>query len=149
MKDFITAIASVIILMMFLMQFTANQLTFTKIMGAEYAVRELRLISENQGIIKSESIALMKEKIAAILNCSAEEVAVSLDGAAVDIENTGEQPVSCSLKVQMPVFGIIGPAGILGLTPEENVRTHISEGIIVLRPLAPQENESEGESGDQ
>ena len=53
MKDFITTIASLLILMMFVMQFAANQASYTRIMSAEYAVRELRLISENQGMICS------------------------------------------------------------------------------------------------
>ena len=41
MKDFITTIASLLILMMFVMQFAANQAVYTRIMSAEYAVREL------------------------------------------------------------------------------------------------------------
>ena len=46
MKDLITTIASVLVLMMFLLQFTANQVTYTKIMGAEYAVRNFRIENE-------------------------------------------------------------------------------------------------------
>ena len=39
MKDMMTTIASVLVLMMFLLQFTANQTSYTRVMGAEYAVR--------------------------------------------------------------------------------------------------------------
>ena len=49
MKDLITAIGSLFIVMMFLMQFTANQITYTRIMGAEHSIKEFRLLSEEQG----------------------------------------------------------------------------------------------------
>ena len=38
MKDMMTTIASILVLMIFLMQFTVNQTTYTRVMGAEYAV---------------------------------------------------------------------------------------------------------------
>ena len=62
MKDLITTIGSLIILMMFLMQFTANQTTYTRIMGAEHSIKEFRVLSEEQGSIKDEEIIKLKEK---------------------------------------------------------------------------------------
>ena len=149
MKDFITAIASVLILMMFVMQFAANQASFTKIMGAEYAIREMRLVSENQGIISSESIAQLKEKLSEILGCGTGEIIHNLSGAAADTENTGSQPLSCILTVEMPVYGVIGPARMLGIGPGENVRTHTSESIIVLMPQAEEGTAPETEEAQQ
>ncbi|MBQ1228993.1 MAG: hypothetical protein IIX87_03880 [Firmicutes bacterium] len=144
MKDFITTIASVLILMMFVMQFAANQAAYTRIMSAEYAVRELRLISENQGMISSESIAELRKSLADILECGQEEICILPSGADYDAPNEGNQPLSVNLEVKMPVYGVIGPARALGIGPEQNVREHVSRSIIMLPP-APEPEEKEPE----
>ena len=149
MKDFITAIASVIILMIFVMQFAANQSYFTRVMGAEYAVREMRLISENQGMIKSKSIAEMKAKLSDILKCSVSEIDVHFSGIGTDKENSEEEAVSIDFDVTMPVYGIIGPYRILGIDAAENVRMHHSCGIIILEPAEDPEPAEEGEEQEQ
>ena len=132
MKDFITSIAAVLILMMFVMQFAANQSSFTKIMSAEYAIREMRLISEKQGIIKSESITELKAELADILGCSVSEIETNIADTGGEITNTETEPVSLAFNVSMPVYGVIGPAGIMGISASENVRIHRSDGVIVL-----------------
>ena len=134
MKDFITTIASLLILMMFVMQFAANQASYTRIMSAEYAVRELRLISENQGMISSKSVVKLRRNLADILECGQEEIDVAISGADCDVPNEATQPLSVSLEVKMPVYGVIGPARALGIVPEQNVREHISRSIIMLPP---------------
>jgi hypothetical protein len=146
MKDFITSIAAVLVLMMFVMQFASNQAAFTKMMGAQYAVKELCLISENQGMIKSESIAELKTKLAERLGCSTAEVEVNLYGLGADCANTDDEPVSIELDVEMPVYGVIGPAGILGIDPAQNVRRHKATGLVVLEPeTEPESPEPETE----
>lgn len=134
MKDLITSIASMLILMMFVMQFTANQVTYTKIAAAENQVRQFCLISENQGIIKSEGIIQLKEKLAGILDCELSQIAVCLSGGRADLRNTGEEAVSSDIEITMPVYGVIGAAGVLGISAEDNVGIHKSAGTIVLLP---------------
>ena len=62
MKDLITTIGSIIILMMFLLQFAANQTTYTRIMGAEHEIKEFRLLSQETGSINNEDINSLKNK---------------------------------------------------------------------------------------
>lgn len=130
MKDLITTIGSIIILMMFLMQFTANQTTYTRIMGAEHSIKEFRVLSEEQGSIKSEEIIKLKEKISKILGCSTSEISVKV------AEDSGDYSVS------MPIYGIIGPAKIMGISEKENMKYHTSCGVIMLKE---QEEEQQGE----
>ena len=127
MKDLITTIGSLIILMMFLMQFTANQTTYTRIMGAEHSIKEFRVLSEEQGSIKDEEIIKLKEKLSRILCCSTSEISVKV------AEDSGDYSVT------MPVYGIIGPARIMGLSDNENMKSHTSCGVIILKE---QEEES-------
>lgn len=130
MKDLITTIGSIIILMMFLMQFTANQTTYTRIMGAEHSIKEFRVLSKEQGSIKSEEIIKLKEKISKILGCSTSEISVKV------AEDSGDYSVT------MPVYGIIGPARIMGISEKENMKYHTSCGVIMLKE---REEEQQGE----
>lgn len=132
MKDLITTIGSLLILMMFLMQFTANQVTYTRIMGAENTIKEFRLLSEEQGSIKNEDILRLKENISRILCCSPSEISVKVK------EDSGDYAVT------MPVYGIIGPAKMLGLSSQENMKLHTSCGAIVFNEQEVVE-EPEGE----
>ena len=136
MKDFITAIASLLILMMFLLQFTANQTTYTKIMGAEHSIKEFRLLSEEKGSINGEDILRLKDNISRILCCSPSEISVK-------VTETGGEYI-----VDMPVYGIIGPAEMIGLSPEENVKMHTSRGVIAFREHQEEEPE-EGQTEEE
>lgn len=136
MKDFITTIASLLILMMFLLQFTANQTTYTRIMGAEHSIKEFRLLSEEKGSINGEDILRLKDNISSILCCSPSEISVKV------AEDSGEY------IVDMPVYGIIGPAEMIGLSPEENVKMHTSRGVIAFREHQEEEPE-EGQTEEE
>ena len=59
MKDLITTIASILVLMMFLLQFTANQRTFTEIAGVENAIKIFRIAAESKGKIGDEDVSSM------------------------------------------------------------------------------------------
>ena len=135
MKDLITTIGSLIILMMFLMQFTANQTTYTRIMGAEHSIKEFRVLSADLGSIKDEEIIKLKEKLSRILCCPTSEISVKV------AEDSGDYSVT------MPVYGINGPARIMGLSDNENMKSHTSCGVIILKePEEEQQEEQEEES---
>ena len=116
MKDMMTTIASVLVLMMFLLQFTANQTSYTRVMGAEYAVRSFRQTAESAQEISEDAVQDLKTKIAAALRCSARETRA--DGV---------------YKVSAPVRGVIGPAAALGIREEDNFFMYQAEGRIGLR----------------
>lgn len=65
MKDMMTTIASILVLMIFLMQFTVNQTTYTRMMGAEYAVRSFRQTAESTQEIDDSAVQDLKLKLAA------------------------------------------------------------------------------------
>ena len=126
MKDLITTIGSMLILMMFLTQFAASQTTYTRIMGAEHEIKEFRLLSGEQGSIRNEDILQLKQNLSQVLECNASEISVNItDGDYV---------------VTMPVYGVIGPWKLMGISQKENVKEHVSKGVIVFES---QEQEKE------
>ncbi len=130
MKDLITAIGSILILMMFLMQFAANQITYTRIMGAEHSIKEFRLLSEERGSISNDDISELKGKLSEVLRCQTSEISVEV------AESGGDYSVT------MPIYGVIGPAGIMGLSEKENMRLHKSSGIIIFKEQEEDEVET-------
>lgn len=140
MKDLITTIGSIIILMMFLLQFAANQTTYTRIMGAEHEIKEFRLLSQETGSINNEDINSLKSNLSKILHCLPSEISVKVTGYGADGENEESRPADYS--VTMPIYGVIGPAGMMGLSEDENVKQYTTGGIIVF-------NSKESDDGNE
>ena len=140
MKDLITTIASILVLMMFLLQFTANQRTFTEIAGAENAIKIFRIAAESKGKIGDEDVRSMHAVAAKAAGCDPSEVETILDPD----KNEGSE--YASYQVRVPIRGIIGAAHMLGLTKEENTFWYASSGIIALQKknqAIPEEPEGE------
>ncbi len=127
MKDLLTTIASILVLMMFLMQFSANQATYIKIMGAEYAVRNFRIENEAAAEIPAKSAAALRSRIAAAVRCAETEVTV----------NTGSDG---AYRVEAPIRGVIGPAAMLGITDEQNDFLYTAEGSVRMRNEEPDDH---------
>ena len=128
MKDLITTIGSMLILMMFLTQFAASQTTYTRIMGAEHEIKEFRLLSGEQGSIRNENILQLKQNLSQVLECNASEISVNItDGDYV---------------VTLPVYGVIGPWKLLGISQKENVKEHVSKGVIVFETQEQEQEEA-------
>ncbi len=131
MKDMMSTIASILVLMIFLMQFTVNQTTYTRVMGAEYAVRGFRQTAESTQEIDDSAVQDLKLKLAAALRCGAQEV-------TTEVSDNG------TYRVSAPVRGVIGAASALGIRPEENFFIYRTEGRIVLRNEEPDDHPGTG-----
>lgn len=128
MKDLITTIGSMLILMMFITQFAASQTTYTRIMGAEHEIKEFRLLSGKQGSIRNEDILQLKQNLSKVLECNASEISVNItDGDYV---------------VTMPVYGVIGPWKLMGISQKENVKEHVSKGVIFFESQEEEQEEA-------
>lgn len=135
MKELITAIASVLILMMFLMQFAANQTTYTKVMGAEHAVRNFRMENESEPDIAEQSVRNLRSQIASALACEEAEILVQVDRDG-------------NYRVEAPVKGLIGPAAMLGISEDENRFLFTAEGSIGIKNEEPDNNTGTDPSDD-
>jgi len=133
MKDLITGLASILLLMMFLLQFVVSQTVYTRIMGAEYAAKQFRINIEESGEteIKERYVWKLKEGAALAAGCDAAEVSVQVT------ENEYEMSV--------PIRNIIGAATLLGISPEENQLIHRTKGIVYIKD---KQEETEDEKHD-
>lgn len=151
MKDFITTIASIVILMTFLLQFAANQSIYTRVAAAEYTIREFKTESEESRKVNDENIRKLKERTASFLGCEPGEISVSVneqdfdDGSSTETESNAATKKYFRYSIQMPLKGIIAAAEFLGISDIENQALHTSEGIICIEELSePAEDADEG-----
>ena len=121
MKDLITGIASILLLMVFLLQFVVSQTVYTRIMGTEYAAKQFCIDMEESGETEIEEryVWKLKEDAALAAGCDAAEVSVQVT------ENEYE--------ISVPIRNIIGAADLLGISPEENQLVHQTKGIAYIK----------------
>ena len=133
MKDLITGLASILLLMVFLLQFVVSQTVYTRIMGTEYAAKQFCIDMEEsrETEIKERYVWKLKEGAALAAGCDAAEVSVQVT------ENEYEMSV--------PIRNIIGAAELLGITPEENQLIHRTKGIVYIKE---KQEETEDEKHD-
>lgn len=131
MKDFITSIASLMLLMIFVLQFAANQAVYTKLVETESCVSLFRDSAEERGEIASEDISALKQKAASFLDCTPEEIGVKT--RSLESGNAG-------YDISVPLKNVIGAAKFLGISSAENEAKYHFCGVILTR-----EEEEKGE----
>lgn len=133
MKDLITGLASILLLMVFLLQFVVSQTVYTRIMGTEYVAKQFRIDMEESGEeeIEESRVRRLKEDAALAAGCDAAEVSV--------------QVTDNEYEMSVPIRDIFGAAELLGITPEENQLIHRTKGIVYIKE---KQEETEDEKHD-
>ena len=136
MKDLITGLASILLMMVFLQQFVVSQTVYTRIMGTEYAAKQFRLDMEESGEkeIDESSVRRLKEGAAEAAGCEPSEVSVQMK------DNEYEMAV--------PIRNIIGAAEFLGISPEENRLVHRTKGIIHRKEEQEEKEDEKHDNND-
>lgn len=118
MKDLITTIGAVSILMIFVLQFCSNQLIATRMLIADKLLddfgNEFFVEGSDQKIAFEERWPIYRENLARCFDCDQGEVCFT--------ESNGEYIVSA------PVKNVVACAEFLGISPEGN--QFVYEGIV-------------------
>ena len=117
MKNLITTVASVILLMAFVVQFVQNQILYFKLIEVEGIIHSYEVVTVDEDL-NEENITLLKEKIATLLNCPVEKIVVEDECICFPIKNI----------VALPEFW--------GIDSEENYR----EVSVPLKRKTPKED---------
>ena len=139
MKDLITSIASLMLLMVFVMQFANNQAIYTEIVGVASSVREFRDAAEEEGEITYEDVSELKQSAALRLGCSPDEIGFSSE------ETDGG---NAEYDLAVPLKGIVASAKLLGISDSENEAEYHFRGVVIGKDEEEEEKE-EGEAGEQ
>ena len=139
MKDLITSIASLMLLMIFVMQFANNQAIYTEIVGVASSVREFRDAAEEEGEITYEDVSELKQSAALRLGCSPDEIGFSSEETEAG---------NAEYDLAVPLKGIVASAKLLGISDSENEAEYHFRGVVIGKDEEEEEKE-EGEAGEQ
>lgn len=138
MKDLITTIASIMLLMIFVLQFVANQITYTRLTAAGNSVRQFADSAENAGEITDRAVHLLKENIAEAMDCMPDEI---------QITTTVNEMGYNEYMVRTPLKNIIGAAGMLGISADENRTDYKFRGVILTESKEEEDEKSDNDHG--
>ena len=96
MKDLITTVAAITILMVFVMQFSANQVIMGRILSADKAVDKYVSILESQGYTDEQQKDHLMMKLSETMNCRKSEVIIREEGGEYRISAPLKNIVACS-----------------------------------------------------
>lgn len=143
MKELITAMASMIILMMFLLQFTTNQSTYIRMAGAEYILKQYRIEAEENCTIESFKNEALKRLLAERTGCEASEIKISISEGKSD-----ETITTYDYSVEIPIYDVIGADKLIGVSTENNVLHYVSNGKLFIRKPEPESLDEKVENED-
>ena len=118
MKNLITSIACVMLLLAFVLQLTGNQILYSKITAADQSVNLFREIIRKEGHISIASEARLKRELSEIFCCQTEEVTVSGDRSPVARGNL------IHYEVQAPCENVVAVPLFWGISTDENRFTY-------------------------
>ena len=128
MKDLITAVASLLLLMIFVMQFAVNQGTQHRILQADMAVSVFRDTVKEQGYISRENSAALRGMLAEICRCGEEEIIIERN---VSREVPQKRGTLLYYQIRYPVKSLIAMAASLGIRDEDNRSYMEQKGWVV------------------
>ncbi len=145
MKDFITTIASVFLLMIFVMQFAAGQVTSHKILQADMVIASFRDNVKEDGYISRENRQKLQSALMDICGCSEGEILIEADSEAAEPQ---KHAVLHTYRVCYPLKKLIAAAAVLGIGEDENQVYMEQKGWMMSRHEEPDYNHGDTESDD-
>ena len=114
MKNLITTIASMIIMMIFLLQFINNQVLHNKIMNIDRSINCFKEIAKQEGYLSDIREDELKCMISKYADCDKSEIKVIADKSK---KVRGE---IIDLKLEIPIKNLIAANEILGIDEQNN-----------------------------
>ncbi len=112
MKDLITSIGAIMILMVFVMQFCMNQVIASRILLADAVIKEM----ENVETISISKMEEFKDQLSRCFDCASSEVIMKKNDS--------------KFMVQIPIKKVVACGEFLGISEEENRSTYIREIVL-------------------
>lgn len=114
MKNLITIIGCIMLLFAFIIQFTQNQIVYSKIVQTDHMINTFKEVAKQEGCISDKNELWIKEQLSKTVDCTHEEVIV--EGTRKTVKR-GEK---IYYKVSIPVKELVGNAEFWGLAEKEN-----------------------------
>ena len=117
MKDLITAVASILLLMIFILQFAGNQVTHARMFQSDMVIETFLDTMKAEGGISGSNERLIKERLAEICGCSEGEIRIEGRKVGTALGNKG---TLMEYSVSFPLKNLIVLGSVLGIHAEDN-----------------------------
>lgn len=122
MKEFITGIAMLLLMCVFILQFTTNQILHNKMVMAESDINVYVEQIKQDGCASSAAAEDLKAKLSSDLKVDPGDIEIDVDDG---IKNRGEL---IAYSVTYPLEGVIGAGGFFGISTEDNIVRRTRDG---------------------
>ncbi len=143
MKELITTIASLLLLLTFLVQFTGAQIMQDRLFQADRAVASFRDAVKAEGGISGENRTRLTNELVSACGCDPVEIVIEVDRMAGEAER-GE---ILSYTVRFPLRPVIAMGSFFGIGAEENQAWSQDRGWVVSQYPGLPSPEPEGGDG--
>lgn len=143
MKNLITTTASLLLLMLFVLQFAGNQMVHNRLFRADMAIDAFRDMAKEQGYVSEENSTILERALIRICDCDPGMISISGTGAMV------ERGGLVYYQVRFPLRNLIAAGAALGIVPEENMAWFDDEGWVVSRYEREPEAEEDEAAGEE
>lgn len=114
MKNLITSIACITILLVFVLQFATNQVTYNHLSSVDKAVNSFKEVCKQEGCIGEVNSKKLTEQLAAILGCGTESVSVT---GTTEKQLRGER---IHYVIEVPIENLVAASGFWNISSDEN-----------------------------
>lgn len=123
MKEFISGLATLILLSVFLVQFTANQITHNKLLFVQEDITASMQEVKQEGCLTTEIKDRLTDNLKDDLRQD-DASGIVIEASHTDINNRAYRGTLIEYTVKVPVKNIVGAATFLGITNNETTKTY-------------------------
>lgn len=123
MKEFLSGLAMLLLLSVFLIQFTANQITHDKLLFIEKDISTSLQEVKQEGCFTPEITEKLEEQITEDLR-QQDISGLGISTTHADTENRAERGELIYYEITVPVTNIVGAAQFLGVDENEMTKTY-------------------------
>lgn len=121
MKNLITSMACLMLLLVFVLQFTQNQVLHNRITAVDQEINRFKEVAKQEGCITMENEKDLKERVSHIVQCEETEVEVSGDRVPL-FRGT---PIHYIITV--PVEDLISAPGFWGISEKDTKLDYVND----------------------
>lgn len=118
-KNLITTIACIMILLVFVLQFAYSQVTHNRVTSIDKAVNSFKEIAKQDGGITRENEKYLRESLLRLVNC--DESKILINGTGAKTLRGGK----IHYVISVPIENLIAVNKFWGMTEEETTATYV------------------------
>lgn len=141
MKNLITAVPCIVILLAILLELVQMEAVYSKIIRAEMEIENFRQEVREEGCLTGERETALRRELVKITGCRETEVEIS------GTREQTERPGRIRFRVRFPMKPALGAAGFWGIPSDRNRFRYTADRSCISEYLPEKKEEKDGKEG--